>query len=250
MVVHAGVVSLGPDDGVLVLGSTGAGKSTLTALIAERLHGAIATDDSAWIDGRSARGFGAPLAIREGSPLYERACSASATTAEPRMLALPGDLGIAYAEATAISRIVIAGFGSSGEPCVALSPSMVFAHLLGSLLQTADAIATDALLDLAASVPGHRLAYDDADSSMAAVEIALATTGEFVGSWQRVSRDELDASAFGTSIEAARFGDDAALWHRATGQVVCLDGWPVSAPVPSQLRVQLNSLGFMAQEAR
>ena len=245
--VHAAVCAMPAGGGVLAAGQSGSGKSTLVTLLGVRRGATFVTDDTAWIEGRVARGFGSPIAIRTESPFAELARALPYASGAGRLLVRPPDLGIAVAESSVIDVLLFPTFGDGLPRCRILTPSEAFTHLLMALLRPINDFDVRALANLAACCRAAAIRYADTDSCLAMAEQAFATKPPKVTSFGLIHSEELAASGFQADIGGMRFDDAASIWNQRTGTVVCLDGWRRGETLArGEAFETLRTLGYMS----
>lgn len=246
--VHASLCKLADGTGLLAVGSSSTGKSTLVTLLCH--HGAtFVSDDTVWLDDRVGTGFGAPIALRKGSPFYEKARALSDEPDEERLLVLPSDLGITSTRSAYVARVVFPKFGAGAAACGPLPPAVAFCLLVGASLRNNVRSDFESLAGLAATVPSAELSYSDNESCMEAVELAcsMPTPPPVVISW--IDSDELTGLSIDERVNGMRFDDDVALWSSANGRIVHIESWPAGASLADSPALDtLRSLAFLTPE--
>ena len=249
--LHAGGCRLPDGRGLLVVGRTRSGKSTLSVLLGVRLGANVFSDDMVWVDGGSARGFGAPVTIRNDSPWWSRARTLWYADDGERMLARLPDLGAPAAPTSAVTADVVV-FPRLTEADAAvreLEPAETFCRLVDALRGPCTPDSMGNLAALAARCPATTLDAPDLATSERLLDAWTAATRSQRTSFEPVDAAELAAAGFGNDVGAFRFGDDVALWSSAAGKTVHIRGWAGPLVVPPALTEQLGSLGLLALPA-
>lgn len=223
--IHAAVCAMPAGGGVLASGHSGFGKSTLVTLLCLRRGATFVSDDTIWLEGVVARGFGAPLTVRPESPFAEMARALPYASGSGRLLVRPLDFGIAVAESSIVDILLFPAFGDAPACCRILTPTEAFARLVMSLLRPINEADVLTLAYLAASCRAAAIQYADSDSCLAVADQAFAINSSEVTSFELIHSEELAASGFQADIGGMRFDDAASIWNQRTGTVVCLDGW-------------------------
>lgn len=229
-------------------GATGAGKSTLVTTMCLLLPAEFISDDTVWLSGGYAEGMGAPISVRRGSPWYSIASGLPYGGDLDRILVNPADLGVGFQHGTrAVSHLLFPTYRPY-EPSLAaeLTPAASFCRLVSSAFRVSRSDEYDELAAVAASARSMSLTYPDSGSSIKLVRRALAMNPLDALIPSRVEPDEMTCEGFGPDTGAIRFGDECAIWNKATGQIAHVAAWPAGRPLRGEVAwTQLESMGFV-----
>ncbi len=230
--VHAALCVLTDGRGVLAAGDTGTGKSTLVGLLGTRAGATFVSDDTVWLEGRRATGFGAPLAIRSSSPFASQARTTPFAAGADRVMAAAADLGIeAVQDHATIDLVLFPSFEPGGPSCRPMPAVEGFCRLVGSLLRSCSDDELLVLARLAAQCPSTAIGYHDEASCLSMCEEAFASASAPTRC-APVPSEELIASGFLPDVRAIRLGDDVAAWSPTNRQIVAVHGWPAGTSLP------------------
>ena len=225
--LHAAACRLPSGRSLLLPGRTGAGKSTLAALLASRQQAAVVADDIIVLEENQARGAGVPISIRRTSPCWEIARSLWYADESNRLLVRPDDLGGSMTDQVSVDALVFPTFGDKfcREP---LSPIAAFCRLSSMIMRPAGLPEMMALARFANSIPAVEARFTSVDEAITLVECTEAgieASDQFAP--QALTDHEL--ANFSADVWGIRFGDDVALFNRANNEMVHLAGWPAGS---------------------
>jgi hypothetical protein len=246
--IHAGVCELAEQHGVLVVGETGSGKSTLVTALAARQAALVVSDDTVWLHGKDATGIGGPVTIRSGSPLYPSLRDLWYFEEGDRMMALPSDLGAPPTTDRARIDSIVFPQGIAAESVRELSPSETLCRLLESIRVTCSAKDLLELAHLASSCRSATMTYPDLESSLRLVADFLGVDQPEILEPNLVRADAMTSSGFTEDVVAVRFEDEVVIWGELAGKAIHLKGWRSDNVLPAgEARGQLTALGLMKQ---
>ena len=251
--VHAAACVLGDGRGVLIPANTHSGKSTLVASMLARWGARFIADDRIWLNDGVASGFGAPIAVRAGSPFWAHAQALWPNDDSERLLLRPVDLGApAWVREGTIDRLVFPRFEQGARGFMRLGAPEAFCRMVGSLFRKCSPTELLALATLATRCPAVSITYGDVDTS-------LQLLGQFLQSPEAVPAEaepaeavpelldplELQEGEFASNIEGIRFGAHVVVWNGAMGQLVSLGSWSGGPLADGAAHDQLRELGFL-----
>lgn len=249
--LHAAACVIG-DRAILVPGNTGSGKSTLVTTICRRRESRFISDDTVWISEGAAEGLGAPISVRHGSPWFTEVSGTASHIGQGqvRLLARPADLGIAVQNGPAIvSHVLFPRFRPDQPPTeTELTPAASFCRLVSAAFHLSSDAGYDELALVASAAVSICIDYPDTDSSLMLVDRALAIEAVTNYGSESVKAPEMVDEGFGPDTAAMRFGDEAAIWNRATSQIVHLAAWPRGTALRgTDAWQQLRAMGFVGE---
>jgi hypothetical protein len=224
--VHAGACVLAGGPGVLIAGPTGSGKSSLSALLATEWGATLVSDDTVWLGASGAEGIGAPVALRPGSPLWDRARALWHADDSARLLARSVDLEAPpVALAGPVDRVLFPTHRQDTSQLTPLPAAEVFGRLAGSVLRRCSEGDLVFLAELVGRCPAAAIAYPDAETSLRLSAAWLEATTVPRVEVQILDVDVLREAGLGVEVRGARFDDDVVLWRPALGRLLHLRGW-------------------------
>ncbi len=245
--VHAGLCTL-EGAGVLAVGATGSGKSTLITLLGRR-GATFVSDDTVWVHGRTGEGFGAPLSIRRASPFHAEARALPYADDGDRLIVRPADLGVLdRAESATIDLLVFPTYSVGDASYGAISPAAAFCRLVAAALRPCSTADYSTIAELATDCSAATIMYPNSDESLAMLDRAHRLSRPAEVKAMAIDRGVLDEMGFGPNVSAMRFGDEVAVWSAVTGQIVHIDGLPANGDLEGTPAFeQLWSLGFVTR---
>lgn len=248
--VHAACCRLEDGTGVLIAGTTGAGKSTLATALGTRVGATVIADDTVWLDGALASGIGAPLALRAGSPFWNDARALWYAEDGARLLVRPDDLGMArVATSTSVDRLLIARYGRSDASGRVVTAAECFCHLVGSLLRIATEHEIAIIAELACAVVGAEISYADIPTSVElSTQMAQVTRREPPVSPRHLGQAEVENAGLCADVRGIRFGAEVVLWRPPSADVVHVRDWPTGSLWETSAQEALRGFGFLEEK--
>ncbi|MBA2282228.1 MAG: hypothetical protein H0W25_13510 [Acidimicrobiia bacterium] len=248
--VHAGACLLPGGPGFLVAGRTGSGKSSLSALLATVWGATLVSDDTVWLGAAGAAGIGAPLALRPGSPLWERARALWHADDSARLLARTVDLEAPpVALAARVDRLLFPTYQPGTAQLACLPAAEAFGRLAGSVLRRCGERDMMDLAEVVGRCPAAAIAYPDAEASLRLISEWLEATPAAVPvEVQHLDTSMLRAAGLGLEVRGVRFDDDVVLWRPQLGRMLHLRGWLGGSLCHTPAWEELAASGFVGQQ--
>lgn len=244
--VHAGACLLDGGPGVLIAGPTGSGKSSLSALLATEWEATLVSDDTVWLGASGAEGIGAPVALRPGSPLWDRARALWHADDSTRLLARTVDLGAPpVALAGPVDRVLFPTHRQETSQLTPLPAAEAFGRLAGSVLRLCSEGDLVLLAELVGRCPAAAIAYPDGETSLRLSAAWLEATTEPRVEVQILDVDVLREAGLGVEVRGVRFDDDVVLWRPALGRLLHLRGWLGGSLCNTPAWEELAASGFV-----
>lgn len=243
--LHAGACALEGEVCILLPGRSGAGKSTLVAALTTRGAEAV-SDDTVWVEGCEVSGVGAPMALRRGNPMWQRASELWHADDSERLLVRPSDLSGSSRLRGHISWLIYPTHAPDGGSSQELSAAESFCRLVSMVMRRLTDQELLALAALTSSRPSASITYHD---SARAIELCTGLVERHQRSPavepQQIHSDVLRGAGFQPDIAGIQFGEDAALWRPSATTVICLRSWTGSERLPPDTASELQALGFL-----
>lgn len=241
--MHAAACRLRSGQGVLIPGRTRAGKTTLIGLLAHRRGAETLSDDTVWVSGQDVSSIGAPLAVREGSPLWEHACALWYAGPGDRLLVRAVDIGAAGTVHTMpVTALVVPHFSAGTRPSIeTLAAAEAFCHLSASALKPCDDVELEQLARLAAQHPAAAISYPDPAAAVDLVDEAVALEVAPSEPVEWMEQEVLTASGLPDGVRGIRLGADCAVWNPALARIAPVRHWDGTRPCDTDVLARLRA---------
>ena len=240
--VHAAACSL-DSCGILVVGHSGFGKSTLVTALSVHSRARIVSDDTVWITNAVARDIAAPIAVRRTSPFWEQASALWYADAESeRLMVLPEDLGApALVPAVDVTHVILPRFGTTESRTI--GPAEGYCHLVTGLRRPCT---TAEYLEMAALMAASAVAivgYRDIEESLRGVQLVIDERPRRHSAPTLLQPPDLDKASILDDVVSIKFESEVVFVRPSTGRIAWIRNWP-DGTLPQPVLAELNSLGL------
>ena len=244
--MHASAVRL-EGSGLLAVGRTGTGKSTLAVGLSVDARASLVSDDTVWLERDRVAGFGAPVTLRPGNPYWDVAAALWYGGDAERLVVRVEDLGGSIEPGPMPVDVIAFPRFTAGSPAstVQLRPSTAIVELMGAVTGRVDAGPVEHLAELAGRVPAVYLTYPDAATAHNLCREAVSQRAEHAPvEHEHVDVDLLARAGLNRHARGIRFGEFVVLWSARTGKAVELAGWTGESLTSTEVYPELVRVGL------